>query len=89
MARSPIKHDALTLKELKKEITESYTPEIEVMEVDSMLDVKTWMEPLQQEISGHIYHHQFKVKRNGEDGQDCTTKSGQHQPNGCRMEALK
>ena len=66
VARRLIKHDALTLKELKKEIAESYTPEIDVKEVDCMFDVKTWMEPVQQEISGHIYHHQFKIERNGE-----------------------
>ena len=56
---------AVTLLEFKKEITESYTPEIEVVHVDSMFDVKTWMDPL-QDISGHIYHHQFKIERNGE-----------------------
>ena len=29
-----LEHDAVTLKELKKEITQSYTPEIEVIQVD-------------------------------------------------------
>ena len=65
MARRLLKHDAVTLKELKKEIAQSYTPEIEVAEVDSVFDVKTWMAPVQEDISGHIYHHQFKIERNG------------------------
>ena len=43
-----------------------YTPEIEVIQMDSMFDVKTWMDPVQEDISGHIYHHQFKIKRNRE-----------------------
>ena len=29
-----LEHDAATLKELKEEITQSYTPEIEVIQVD-------------------------------------------------------
>ena len=66
VARRLMKHDAVTLKELKQEIIQSYTPEIEVVEVHSMFDVKAWMDPVQEEITGHIYHHQFKIKRNGE-----------------------
>ena len=66
VARRLMKHDAVTLTELKKEISQSYTPEIQVMEVDSMFDVKSWMEPVQEDISGHIHHHQFKIARNGE-----------------------
>jgi len=62
MARRLLKHDAVTLKELKQEITLSYTPEIEVVEVDSIFDIKTWMEPVQKDISGHIHHHQFKIE---------------------------
>jgi len=64
VARRLLKHDAVTLKELKHEITLSYTPEIEVVELGSMFDVKTWMEPVQRDISGHIHHHQFKIERN-------------------------
>ena len=66
VARRLMKHDAVTLKELKKEIAQSYTPEIKVVEVDSMFDVKAWMEPVQEDISGHIYHHQFKIESDGE-----------------------
>ena len=66
VARRLLKHDAVTLKELKNEISQSYTPEIEVVELDSIFDVKTWMEPVQEDISGHIHHHQFKIERNGQ-----------------------
>ena len=66
VARRLLKHDAVSLKELKKEIAQSYTPEIEVVELDSIFDVKTWMEPVQEDTSGHIYHHQFKMERNGQ-----------------------
>ena len=44
VVRRLMKHDAVTLKELKKEIAQSYTPEIKVVEVDSMFDMKAWME---------------------------------------------
>ena len=66
VVRRLMKHDAVTLKELKKEIAQSYTPEIKVVEVDSMFDMKAWMEPVQEDISGHIYHHQLKIERDGE-----------------------
>ena len=89
VVRRLIKHHAVTLKELEKEIAESYTPAIEVVEVAPMFDVKTWMEPAQQEISGHIYHHQFKVERNGEGWARLYYKKCQHQQKGCQMEALK
>ena len=65
VARRLLKHDAVTLLELKKEMTQSYTPEIKVIQVDSMFDVKSWMNPVQEDISGHIHHHQFKIQRNG------------------------
>ena len=64
-----MKHGAVTLEELKKEMAQGYmvyTPEIEVIQMDSMFDVKTWMDPVQEDISDHIYHHQFKIKRNRE-----------------------
>ena len=90
VARRLMKHDAVTLKELKQEITHSYTPEIEVVEVDSMFDVKTWMDPVQAEITGHICHHQFKIKGNGEGRATLyITRSGPHPLNGCQKEGSR
>ncbi|KAJ7371600.1 hypothetical protein OS493_024276 [Desmophyllum pertusum] len=66
VARRLLKKDALTLEQLKEEITESYTLHVEVHSLDAMFDVKAWMEEAHDGLSGHINQHQFKIEKNEE-----------------------
>lgn len=58
------KKDARTLPELMHELTISYTPKVKVKQIDAIFDVKGWMEASSSDLTGHIYQHQFKIKRN-------------------------
>ena len=56
------KRDARTLPELMAEMAKAYTPEPSNILIDSMFDVKKWMDGyIEQHVSSHINQHQFKL----------------------------
>ena len=52
------------MPELKAEIEKSYTPKVQIKPVETVFDVKDWIEGDIDDMSGHIHQHQFKIERN-------------------------
>ncbi|KAL9977955.1 hypothetical protein ACROYT_G015423 [Oculina patagonica] len=63
-ARRLMKKDIHTLSQLEYEMGQSYTPKVEVREINTVFDAKDWMEADMNDMSGHIHQHQFKIVRN-------------------------
>jgi len=62
VSRKLLKKSALTIEDLGRVIQESYSPSPEVATVDYLPDVKAWMHPVVDDLSGHSEPHQFKIE---------------------------
>ena len=66
ISRRLAKEDAHTLDNLENIMEDSYNPHIKVTTLSTVVDVKEWMGDVSNDVSGHIYQHQFKIVRNKE-----------------------
>lgn len=68
VSRRLLKTSAMTLKDLGETIKEAYSPSPEIHILNYLPDVKSWIKPHVEDLSGHSEPHQFKLEKDGRNG---------------------